>query len=96
MGRTLYKATMIAGGIDRTAGPAAAKDIEAEFREHRPWHEQVSCTFADGVMTLVAFNDYDESGLALSDEFSDCLSAYLKPEEIGDDGAFEVTSVETI
>jgi hypothetical protein len=92
----MFKITMHAGGISPTAGPVAADDIEKEFREHRPWHERVTCSYADGALTLVAFNDYDQDGLALSDEFSDCLCAYLAIEDISDDGPFEIVAVETI
>ncbi len=92
----MFKITMRAGGIDPGVGLEAADDIENEFREHRRWHERVTCTFSDGMLTLVAFNDFDPEGLALSDEFSDCLSAYIPPGKISDDGVFEVVAVETI
>lgn len=87
---------MRAGGIDPGVGPGAAEDIQNEFREHRPWHERVTCTFSDGALMLVAFNDYDNDGLALSDEFSDCLSAYVPLGSISDEGLFEVVAVETV
>lgn len=55
----------------------AAEDIAKEFATHRPWHKNVSCTW-DGVrLILQAENDFDPEGLALQDEFSDCLSAYI-------------------
>lgn len=73
----MFKITIRAGGIDPGVGPTAAADIENEFRKHRPWHERVTCTFADETLTLVAINDFDSNGLALLDEFSDCLSAYI-------------------
>ncbi len=92
----MFKITMIAGGISKTAGTEAAKDIEQHFREERTWHQQVSCTFNEGVLTLVAVNDYDSDGLALSDEFSDCLSAFIRLGEISDGGVFEVVSVEIV
>jgi hypothetical protein len=92
----MFKITMRAGGISSNVGPTAAEDIEKEFREHRAWHKSVSCSFADGTLTLVAFNDYDHDGLALSDEFSDCLTAYVAQEDMSDDGEFGVVTVETI
>jgi hypothetical protein len=92
----MYKITMRAGGIAPKAGPEAAEDIEREFREHRPWHEKVSCSFVGGTLTLVAFNDYDPQGKALSDEFSDCLSAYIAEGDINDGGPFDVVSVEVV
>ncbi|MEJ2815474.1 MULTISPECIES: hypothetical protein [unclassified Caulobacter] len=92
----MFKITMIAGGISAAAGPEAAQDIEQHFREERTWHQQVTCSFNDGVLTLVAVNDYDKEGLALSDEFSDCLSAFIHLGEISDDGVFKVVSVEIV
>ena len=92
----MFKITIRVAGIDPGVGPVAAGDIQDEFREHRPWRERVTCTFLSGMLTLVAFNDFDHDGLALSDEFSDCLSAYIPLGGIDDEGAFEVVSVETI
>jgi hypothetical protein len=40
---------------------------------------------------LHATNDFDEAGLALIDEFSDCLSAYLKEHAV-----LRVVSVEAV
>jgi hypothetical protein len=42
-----------------------------------------------GPLILCGTNDFDKAGLALLDEFGDCLSAYLK-----DHGAVRVLSVE--
>ncbi|WP_294120701.1 hypothetical protein [Sphingomonas sp.] len=52
-------------------------DIEKEFRDHRPHHKNVRCSFEDGRLVLQADNDFDPDGLALMDEFSDCISAYI-------------------
>ena len=58
-----------------------------------PGHELVdlalrmTCTFFDGALILVAFNDFDGDGLALSDEFSDCLAAYLPLDGISDEAS---------
>lgn len=93
----MFKITMRAGGIiDPAVGCAAAADIENEFREHRPWHESVTCGFHDGMLTVVATNDFDRDGRALSDELSDCLSAYIPLDGISDEGVFEVVTVETV
>ncbi len=92
----MYKITMRAAGVSETVGAEAARDIEAEFREHRRWQERVTCSFEGGVLTLVAFNDYDENGLALSDEFSDLISAFIPLGGISDDEAFEIVSVEVV
>jgi hypothetical protein len=93
---TMFKVTMRAGGVCPSVGPAAAADIQIEFREHRTWHKQVTCTYAEGTLTLVAFNDFDPKGLALSDEFSDCISACVPMDRFADEGVFEVISVETV
>jgi hypothetical protein len=74
----MFKITLACSGIDTSVGATAARDIQTEFREHRPWHQDVTCRFEDGSLILCATNDFDEAGLALQDEFSDCLSAYLK------------------
>jgi hypothetical protein len=73
----MYRVTLLCSGIDPDVGYSAATDIENEFREHRQWHQEVRCQFRDGNLILVAVNDFDKAGLALLDEFSDCLSAYL-------------------
>ena len=90
----VFKITMRAGGVDPKVGVEAARDIEDEFRLHRPWHQNVSCTFADQTLTLIASNDFDDDGRALSDEFSDCLCAYIPIDKLADDGVFEIVSVE--
>jgi hypothetical protein len=88
----MFKIKLSCGGIDSSVGETAAKDIETEFREHRSWHRDVTCRFEDGRLILCATNDVDEAGLALLDEFSDCLSAYLK--EHGSD--LGVLSIEVV
>ena len=74
----MFKIKLSCGGIDASVGETAARDIGTEFRERRPWHQDVTCRFEDGRLILCATNDFDEAGLALLDEFSDCLCAYLK------------------
>ena len=92
----MFRITMRAGGISLDVGAAAARDIENEFREHRPWHKQVTCSFSNGILTLIAINDFDRDGLALSDEFSDCLSAYIPLEKTSGSAALEIVEVEVI
>ncbi len=92
----MFKITMRAGGVSPDLGPTIAHDIESEFREHRTWHKQVSCSFSNGTLTLVAVNDFDADGLALSDEFSDCIAAYMMLDGISDIGGLEVVAVEKI
>ena len=65
-------------GVPPAEGDEAAAEIEQEFLEHRPDHRNVSCTFEHGKLILQADNDFDPDGLALGDEFSDCISAYVR------------------
>ncbi len=58
-------------------GHGAATGIAREFADHRTHHANVICSFADGKLILIAENDFDPKELALMDEFSDCLSAYI-------------------
>jgi hypothetical protein len=85
-----FKITLVCDEIDASVGTIAAQDIETEFRDHRRWHQDVHCHYEDGTLILCGSNDFDKTGLALLDEFGDCLSAYLKRH-----GAVRVLSVET-
>ena len=84
-----FNITLACNGIDDSVGVTAAQDIETEFRDHRRWHRDVHCHYEGGTLILCVTNDFDKAGLALLDEFGDCLSAYLK-----DHGAVRVLSVE--
>jgi hypothetical protein len=83
-----FKITLACNGIDASAGATAAQDIETEFRDR--WHRDVHCHYDGGTLILCGTNDFDKTGLALLDEFGDCLCAYLK-----DHGAVRVLSVGT-
>jgi hypothetical protein len=73
----MFRVTLACACVMKEHGPRAAADIEREFADHRPHHQNVTCRF-DGVeLILVAENDYDSDGEALVDEFSDCISAYI-------------------
>jgi hypothetical protein len=76
-------------GIPKEAGAEAATDIAREFSQHRTWHQNVSCTWDGSKLLLTAENDHDPDGLALRDEFSDCISAYIAE---GFDGSIRVES----
>jgi hypothetical protein len=86
----VYKVVLSCNGVPREAGAEAATDITKEFAEHRPWHQNVSCTWDGSRLLLSAENDYDPKGCALMDEFSDCISAYIVS---GFDGDIKVESV---
>jgi hypothetical protein len=87
----IFKVTLACSGIDASFGATAALEIQTEFRDHRRWHREVHCRFESGTLILFGTNDFDETGLALLDEFGDCLSAYLK-----EHGAVRVLSVEAV
>jgi hypothetical protein len=69
--------TLAFEGVPESAGPTAAKDIQQEFLAHRPHHQNVVCICRNGELVLTGENDFDPNGLALMDEFSDCVSAYI-------------------
>jgi hypothetical protein len=74
-----YLITLECTGVPAEVGEEAAFDIAQEFRIHRPWHQNVLCTYeGDGILRLVAQNDFDDDGEALSDEFSDCMTACIE------------------
>jgi hypothetical protein len=88
----MYRLVLECSGISSVEGPVAALDIAKNFAEHRPHHVNVTCSFADGKLTLVAENDFDPKGLALMDEFSDCLCAFIS----GGRGDASIKSAATI
>ena len=68
-------------------------DIEnASEQCAHPHEHNVTCTFMDGTLQLVAENNYDPEGLNLLDEFSDNICAYIK----SFDGDMKLVSVEVI
>ena len=73
----MYRVVLACYGIPESAGAEAATDITTEFAENRPWHSNVSCNWDGSRLILQADNDFDSDGLALMDEFSDCISAYI-------------------
>lgn len=73
----MFRVTLVCEGVPASAGPIAAKDIEREFAEHRTHHQNVVCAYTNRELVLTAENNFDPNGLALMDEFSDCISAYI-------------------
>ena len=88
----MYRITLECHDVPAAAGYEAARNITEAFRLHYPHEHNVSCTFVDGKLRLVAENDYDPEGLNLMDEFSDNISAYVEPF----DGDLKLVSVETL
>jgi hypothetical protein len=72
-----YRVVLACDGVPLDAGPRGAVDIAEEFT-HRPWHQNVTCTWDGQSLILEAENDFDADGLALMDEFSDAISACIK------------------
>jgi hypothetical protein len=72
----LFRVVLACDGIPAPAGPKGARDIAEEFT-HRPWHENVTCSWDGDTLILQAENDYDKEGLALLDEFSDAIAACI-------------------
>jgi hypothetical protein len=90
----VYRVTIVCPGVPEQLGTQAAVDIQKAFADHRRHHQRVRCSFASGELMLVAENDFDSNGLALRDEFSDCISAFLTETPDGSD--LFVKSVERI
>jgi len=89
----MFRVILECSGVPIDQGEIAARDIAREFAEHRPHQQNIKCSFTEGKLRLVAENDYDAKGLALMDEFSDCLSAFIRG---GFDGDMWVKSVSVI
>ena len=73
----MYRIVVSCHGVPESAGAEAADDITNEFAQHRTWHSNALCTWDGSKLTLQAYNDFDKEGLALLDEFSDSISAYI-------------------
>ena len=73
----MFRVALACQGVPASAGQAAACGIQQNFAAHRQHHKNVVCTFTNGELVLTAENDFDPDGLALMDEFSDLLSAYI-------------------
>ena len=73
----MYQIILSCDGVPENAGKEAAADITTEFAEHRPWHQNVHCSWDGRRLILQADNDIDSNGLALTDEFSDAIAAYV-------------------
>ena len=87
----MFRVTLACENVPASVGKRVATDIRNEFAEHRTHHKNVVCTYADGELVLTAENNFDPKGLALTDEFSDCISAYIAEPFDGD-----IRVVETI
>lgn len=87
----MYRITLECSGVPEAAGDEAARDIADAFRLNYPHEKNVLCVFENGILRLIAENDYDPKGRNLMDEFSDNICAYIAG---GFDGDIRVVSVE--
>ena len=85
----MYRVILGCEGVPASVGQEAATDITKEFAEHRQWHKNVKCSWDGKELLLEAENDFDNEGLALLDEFSDCIAAYVT----SFDGGLRIVSV---
>ena len=85
----MYRVKLAYIGVPAHVGAAAADDIAEEFT-HRPWHQNVQCSWDGSKLLLQADNDYDSDGAALADEFSDAIAACIAE---GFNGSITVESV---
>jgi hypothetical protein len=85
----MYRIVLACKGVPAEVGALAAHHIIEEFT-HRPWHQNVRCEWDGSRLILQADNDFDSTGLALLDEFSDAISASIAD---GFDGGIDVVSV---
>lgn len=76
----MFEIVISCGGVSEQVALAGVGDILTEFAE-RPWHSAVSCRWDGTRILLQARNDYDSTGLALLDEFSDAICACLPIED---------------
>ncbi len=86
-----FRVTLSCDGVPVEDGSQAAFDITQEFVK-RPWHQNVRCTWDGQTLFLQAENDFDPKGLALMDEFSDSMCAYIR----AFDGDIHLVSVENL
>ena len=85
----MYRIVLACNGMPADVGAVAARDITEEFT-HRPWQRNVRCEWDWSRLILQADNDFDSNGLALLDEFSDAISAFVAD---GFDAGIDVVSV---
>ena len=89
----MYRIVLSCKGISESAAKSGVVDIAQEFEE-RPWHQNVHCSWDGARVILQADNDYDPSGEALLDEFSDAVCACIPIE--ADTISFAIESAGTV
>ena len=89
----MFEIVVSCKGISERAALASLDDLVQEFAE-RPWQSVVTCQWNDDRIILRARNDYDSTGQALLDEFSDAICACVPIED--STISFAVESVTTL
>ena len=89
----MFRIILSCNGVPTREGEEAAIDIAKEFAEHRQWHRNVKCTWDGRELVLEAENEVDETGFALQDEFSDCISACVTSPFDGEIKIISVTGI---
>ena len=74
--RTRYRTILVCDGVPLNEGAQAAVEIAEQFKD-RTWHHNVACKWDGRSLILQEENDFDDKGLALIDEFSDLISAFV-------------------
>ncbi len=72
----MFEIVVSCKGVSEQAADTGLADILEEFSE-RPWHQSVTCRWDNDRILLQARNDYDSTGQALLDEFSDAICACI-------------------
>lgn len=88
----MYRITLKCGCVPADEGLRAASEIQREF-DGRPHHVDAHCWWDGRSLFLTAWNDFDETGTALRDEFSDAITAYVMTPFRGDIAIIEVLSM---
>ena len=73
----MYRLRLICTGVPDAAGEEGALNISTEFAVHRTWWKNATCRWDGTNLVLEADSDFDSDGQALSDEFSDCVAAFV-------------------
>ena len=70
----MYRITIECEGLTQDEGAKAPPDIIEEFA-HRPWQQEVKCSWTGSALSISATNDYDKTGSVLLDEVWDAVHA---------------------
>lgn len=71
----MFRITVSCDGIPPEQWREAINDVREKFR-NRQWHHIVDIRWSGQTLLLTVENDYDPTGEAVADEFSDTIAAY--------------------